>query len=163
MPVRFIWNKRIGLYCAAAAGFILFLYWNNFYTSPVSSADLGFHYKMAGTVLNEGMDYVYPPITYILAAIMGNVIGSKLVAMNVLSLVSFSAVYMVIAYFLLEVNTAALVLSGMVISLLLAFNVPLPLIGFEVIRNYFRRYNGLLYFSSFCGDFVLFIYDYCFY
>ena len=128
------WGKNTWLYCLAATAIIVFLYRDNVYSGSV---DLAWHYKMVMTALGEEMWFAYPPLPHMLAAMVGNVVGSNLLAMNILLLLSFSTVYLVFSWFLLQVNAAALVLFGLGMSLLLALYVPLPIIGFEIIGNFF--------------------------
>lgn len=107
------------------------------------SFDLVQHYLLVDEIMKHGTvrpdQYarigamaVYPPAAHWLAAIIGWIIGSGVVAITLVSVASMYACY-VLAMLLLE-RTAAIVLFG---TALLALRFTKSLLGYEIVVNFF--------------------------
>ena len=83
-----------------------------------------------------GME-IYPPLAHYLAASIGFLFDSSLLGMNIVVLIAGVIIFSIIGYFLLEIGLIPFLLSSFLLYLLYTSKIILPLIGYEVIGNFF--------------------------
>jgi hypothetical protein len=136
----------IVLFCGAAA-LLLFIYGPSLY---VSSADIGWHYALADYIgtnhrLPTSADsYLaamihYPPMAHIFAALVGKPLGSPLIGMHVLGVMSVFACYAMFATTITAQKLGVTIISGCVfVAVLLGLRFTMGgILGYEIIANAF--------------------------
>lgn len=112
------------------------------------SVDLAHHYLLANKIFFDGLisggyqDSIhfmslYPPISHYLAALLAKWNGSVLLSMNILILIAFCIVLYIILNFLFKNGFVGFILFIIFYVAISLSNRPFPLIGYEIIGNYF--------------------------
>jgi hypothetical protein len=137
-----------GLFLIAACGLLVVHFFESIWTTSI---DVALHYALVArlsehwqlTTNNDpslGEMNTYPRYAHRLGAIVGNLIGSPFSGMELVALISLTAVWSGFAFLFLALPRRMLwIASGAVVALLLVnrFFIHLELFGSELIGNYF--------------------------
>ncbi|MGA2612720.1 MAG: hypothetical protein ABSG38_04620 [Spirochaetia bacterium] len=108
------------------------------YTCSFSS-DYGTHNSWITSIMRYGhiVSISYPPLAYWLGAVVSKMLGSSVIAMNVITLVSLIVATACLLFIVSKTGAFNAWLSVAVFFLLYTSGSVYPLIGYEVIGNYF--------------------------
>lgn len=102
------------------------------------SGDYGTHNSWIVSIMRHGqIDLGYPPLAYWLGAGVAKMLGSSVVAMNVITFVSLIVASAALLFIVSKTGTFNAWFTVAVFFLIYSFAPTFPLIGYEVIGNYF--------------------------
>jgi hypothetical protein len=101
------------------------------------SGDYGTHNAWINDILHGRLNFGYPPLVYWLSAGVTKIVGSSVVAMNIITIISLVTV---LAGFLFIVSRTGVInatITVFIFFLIYLYLPNLPILGFEVVGNYF--------------------------
>lgn len=102
------------------------------------SIDFATHEYWVNLIRQEGhWDFGYPPLAHALAAVVGSLFGSSVVGLNIVSILCLIVLAASVAYLLKQTGFVSFVATSVVLFFFYFVVRKVPLLGYEVVRNYF--------------------------